>query len=148
MFTEVMPLLQKRRLLLSISLADGERIRVTLIPQKVTETEDNAITTPLAVTGTAEELDRELPVQLAEFVATHIQLQSTLATAKAEMEARAKAAREEARKKAKPATPAPQSTPPKPTTEPAAAEPPSLFSNQQQAERSSEAAAVQVVENM
>lgn len=35
MFTEVMPLLQKRRLLLSISLADGERIRVTLIPQKV-----------------------------------------------------------------------------------------------------------------
>ena len=39
MFTEVMPLLQKRRLLLSISLADGERIRVTLIPQKVTETE-------------------------------------------------------------------------------------------------------------
>jgi PRTRC genetic system protein E len=58
MFTEVMPLLQKRRLLLSISLADGERIRVTLIPQKVTETEDNAITTPLAITGTAEELDR------------------------------------------------------------------------------------------
>ena len=49
MFTEVMPLLQKRRLLLSISPADGERIRVTLIPQKVTETEDNAITTPLAI---------------------------------------------------------------------------------------------------
>jgi PRTRC genetic system protein E len=91
MFTEVMPLLQKRRLLLSISPADGERIRVTLIPQKVTETEDNVSTTPLAITGTAAELDRELPAQLAEFVATHIQLQSTLATAKAEMEATAKA---------------------------------------------------------
>ena len=141
MFTEVMPLLQKRRLLLSISPADGERIRVTLIPQKVTETEDNAITTPLAITGTAEELDRELPAQLAEFVATHVQLQSTLATAKAEMEGAAKAAREEARKKAKPATPAPQSTTAKPTTEPAASEPPSLFSTQQQTETNTEAAA-------
>ena len=141
MFTEVMPLLQKRRLLLSISPADGERIRVTLIPQKVTETEDNAITTPLAITGTAEELDRELPVQLAEFVATHIQLQSTLATAKAEMEAAAKAAREEARKKAKPAPPAPQSTTAKATAEPAASESPSLFSTQQLAETNTEAAA-------
>ena len=141
MFTEVMPLIQKRRLLLSISLADGERIRVTLIPQKVTEMEDNAITTPLAITGTAEELDRELPAQLAEFVATHIQLQSTLATAKAEMEAAAKAAREEARKKTKPAPPAPQSTTAKATTEPAASEPPSLFSTQQQTETNTEATA-------
>jgi PRTRC genetic system protein E len=95
MFTELMPLLQKRRLLLSISVAEGGRIRVTLIPQKVTETEDNAITTPLAISGTAEELDRELPGQLAEFVAIHLQLQSTLAMANAEMEAAAKAAREE-----------------------------------------------------
>jgi PRTRC genetic system protein E len=141
MFFELIPLLHKRRLLLSISLADGERIRVTLIPQKVTEIEDNAITTPLAITGTAEELDRELPAQLAEFVVTHIQLQSTLATAKAEMEAAARAAREEARKKAKPATPAPQSTAAKPTTEPAASEPPSLFSTQQQTETNTEAAA-------
>lgn len=141
MFTEVMPLLQKRRLLLVISLADGERIRVTLIPQKVTEAEDNAITTPLAITGTAEELDRELPAQLAEFVATHIQLQSTLATAKADMEAAGKVAREEARKKAKPVTPAPQSTTAKPTTEPAASEPPSLFSTQQQTATNTEATA-------
>jgi PRTRC genetic system protein E len=142
MFTELMPLLRKRRFLLSISPADGERIRVTLIPQKTTETEDNAITTPLAITGTAEELDRELPAQLAEFVATHIQLQSTLATAKAEMEAAAKAAREEVRKKAKPATSAPPSNTAKPMEEPAASEPPSLFSTQQQTETNTEAEAV------
>src|SRR5574337_993546 len=141
MLFELMQLLRKRRLLLSISLGDGKRIRVTLIPQKVTDAEDNAITTPLAITGTAEELDRELPAQLAEFVATHLHLQSTLATAKAEMEAVAKAARDEARKKAKPATPAPQSTTTKPTTEPAASEPPSLFSTQQQTETNTEAAA-------
>lgn len=142
MFTELMPLLRKRRLLLSISLVEGEIIRATVVPQKATDTEDDVIATPLAITGTAEELDRELPGQLADFTAAHLQLQSTLATAKAEMEAAAKAAREEARKKAKPATPAPQSTTAKPTTEPAASEPPSLFSTQQQTETNIEATAV------
>jgi PRTRC genetic system protein E len=71
MFIEMLPLLRKRRLLLTMSLVEGEIIRATVAPQKVSETEDDAITTPLAITGTAEELDRELPVQLAEFVATH-----------------------------------------------------------------------------
>jgi hypothetical protein len=57
------------------------------------------------------------------------------------MEAAAKAEREEARKKAKPATSAPQSTMAKPKTEPAASELPSLFSTQQQTETNTEAAA-------
>ena len=99
MFTELMPLLRKRRLLLTVSLVEGDTIRATVVPQKASETEDNALTTPLAITGTAEELDRELPQQLVEFTGAHIQLQSTLASAKAEMDAAAKAAREEARKK-------------------------------------------------
>jgi hypothetical protein len=43
--------------------------------------------------------DRDLPQQLVEFVGAHLQLQSTLASAKADMEAAAKAAREESRKK-------------------------------------------------
>ena len=127
MFTELMPLLRKRRLLVTISLVEGDTIRATVVPQKASETEDNAITAPLAITGTAEELDRELPQQLVEFTGAHLQLQSTLASAKAEMEAAAKAAREEARKKtskqpstASPATPAAAPTPSKP-------EPPSLF---------------------
>ena len=95
MFTELMPLLRKRRLLLTISLVEGDTIRATVVPQKASETEDNALTTPLAITGTAEELDRELPQQLVEFTGAHLQLQSTLASAKAEMDAAAKAAREE-----------------------------------------------------
>ena len=99
MFAELMPLLRKRRLLLTISLIEGETIRATVVPQKASETEDNAITTPLAITGTAGDLDRELPQQLVDFVGAHLQLQSTLATAKPEMDAAAKAAREEARKK-------------------------------------------------
>jgi PRTRC genetic system protein E len=99
MFTELMPLLRKRRLLLTISLVEGDTIRATVVPQKASDTEDNALTTPLAITGTPEELDRDLPQQLVEFTGAHLQLQTTLASAKAEMEAAAKAAREEARKK-------------------------------------------------
>jgi len=106
MFTELMPLLRKRRLLLTISVVEGDTIRATVQPQKVSEAEDNAITIPLAIMGTAEELDRDLPHQLIEFVGAHLQLQSTLSSAKADMDAAAKAAREEARKKTtKPAIP-------------------------------------------
>src|ERR1022692_2455523 len=115
MFTELMPLLRKRGLLLTVSLFEGDTIRATIVPQKAADTEDNALTTPLAITGTAEELDRDLPQQLVEFTGGHLQLQSTLASAKAEMDAAAKAAREEARKKtSKPSSvssPTTQSTP-------------------------------------
>src|SRR5512142_2365508 len=128
MFAELMPLLRKRRLLLTIALVEGDTIRATVVPQKASETVDNAITTPLAITGTAEELDRELLSQLVDFVGAHLQLQSTLATAKAEMDAAAKAAREEARKKAaKPPTTTVAASAPKPTPEPPAPEPPPLF---------------------
>jgi PRTRC genetic system protein E len=135
MFTELMPLLRRRRLLLTISLVEGDTIRATIVPQKASDTEDNALTTPLAVTGTAEELDRDLPQQLVEFTGVHLQLQTTLASAKAEMEAAAKAAREEARKKtSKPASATP-TTPAAPAT-PAPREPeaPSLFAPQAQPE--------------
>jgi PRTRC genetic system protein E len=101
-----MPLLRKRRLLLTISVVEGDTIRATVVPQKASDTDDNALTTPLAITGTAEELDRDLSQQLVEFTGAHLQLQSTLASAKADMDAAAKAAREEVRKK----TPKPSGT--------------------------------------
>jgi PRTRC genetic system protein E len=127
MFAELMPLLRKRRLLLTISLVEGDTIRATVVPQKASETEDTAVTAPLAITGTAEELDRELPQQLVEFTGAHLQLQSTLASAKAEMDAAAKAAREEARKKtSKPSNAASPGTPAAAPTSPKQ-EPPSLF---------------------
>jgi len=140
MFTELMPLLRKRRLLLTISLVEGDTIRATVVPQKASDTEGNALTTPLAITGTAEELDRDLPQQLVEFTGAHLQLQTTLASAKAEMEAAAKAAREEARKKTtKPSistSPATPTTPPTPVATPVPREPeaPSLFAPQAQPE--------------
>ncbi len=134
MFAELMPLLRKRRLLLTIALVEGDTIRATVVPQKSSETEDSAITTPLAITGTAEELDREIPGQLVSFVGAHLQLQSTLATAKAEMDAAAKAAREEARKKAaKSSTTTTVASTPKLAPEPPAPEPP-LFAKQAEAQ--------------
>ena len=137
MFTELMPLLRKRRLLLTISLVDGDTVRATVVPQKASDTDDNALSTPLAITGTAEELDRDLSQQLVEFTGAHIQLQSTLASAKAEMEAAAKAAREEARKKtSKPSSPSNSTATAAPATAPVPREPeaPSLFAPQVQPE--------------
>jgi PRTRC genetic system protein E len=134
MFAELMPLLRKRRLLLTISLVEGDAIRATVVPQKASDTEDNALTIPLAITGTPEELDRDLPQQLVEFTGAHLQLQTTLASAKAEMDAAAKAAREEARKKtSKPSSSTSMATPAT-TTVPPEPEPPSLFAQQEQAE--------------
>jgi PRTRC genetic system protein E len=129
MFAELIPLLRKRSMLLTMSLVEGDTIRATVVPQKASETEDDTITTPLAITGTAEELDRELPQQLIDFVGAHLVLQSTLTSAKAEMDAAAKAAREEARKKT--TKPAVMSTATAPRAlEPPPPEPPPLFANQ------------------
>jgi PRTRC genetic system protein E len=133
MFTEPMPLLHKRRLLLTISLVEGDTIRATVVPQKASDTEDNALTTPLAITGTAEELDRDLSQQLVEFTGAHLQLQTTLASAKAEMEAAGKAAREEARRKSsRPSSTSSLTTLAAPATTPVPREPeaPSLFAQQ------------------
>jgi PRTRC genetic system protein E len=134
MFTELMPLLRKRRLLLTICLVEGDTIRATVVPQKASDADDNAVTTPLAITGTAEELDRDLPQQLVEFTGAHLQLQTTLASAKAEMEAAAKAAREEARKKT--SKPPVSTSPATPAATPVSREPeaPSLFAPQAQPE--------------
>jgi hypothetical protein len=72
-----------------------------------------------------------------EFTGAHIQLQTTLASAKVEMESAAKAAREEARKKAakpsSPTSPATQATPAA-TTVSREPEAPSLFAPQAQPE--------------
>ena len=101
MFQELMPLLAQRMLLLTLSRVSDEKICVNVIPKPLKSDQpddDNALTTPLAVTGTPKELDEQLSKQLVEFVGTHLELFSTLKSAKEQMEAAAKAAREAARK--------------------------------------------------
>jgi PRTRC genetic system protein E len=74
---------------------------VNVIPKKLKEGENRALATPMSFTGTAVEFDEQLPNAIASFVASHLELKNTLAHAKEEMDAAAKAAQEEARNKAK-----------------------------------------------
>ena len=101
MFEELMPLLTERVLVVTLSRVRADEICINVIPKPLkSEQQDNnaALTTPLSVTGTPKELDEQLPSQLVEFVETHLGLSSTLKSAKEQMEAAAKAAREVARK--------------------------------------------------
>ncbi len=74
---------------------------MNVIPQKLKDGENAALTTPVTVTGTAEELDRDLPATLVNFVSAHLELKNTLERAKSDMEAAAKTAQAEARAKSK-----------------------------------------------
>jgi PRTRC genetic system protein E len=101
MFKELAPYLRQRAVLLTVTHLEEDQIRVNVIPQKLKDGENAALTTPLTVTGTAAELDRDLPATLVNFVSAHLELRNTLDRAKAEMEAASKAAQAEARSKSK-----------------------------------------------
>jgi PRTRC genetic system protein E len=122
-FTELMPLLAGRTVLITVARESNTTIRATVVPKRISESENAALSTPLSFVGTPEELDRDFAKELAAYVDTHQQLGSTLAQAKATMEAAAKAAQEEAkrkadeRRKAKSSNPAPA---PVAATQPAA----------------------------
>jgi PRTRC genetic system protein E len=129
-FVELMPLLKVRTLLLTIARVE-DKVKVNVIPAKAKEGEDQALTTPLSYTASPEELDSELGKHLASYVDAHLSLGSTLAEAKAEMDAAAKAVRQKAKatqlpkaeatapKKAEPATPTSGAIDPTPSLFPA-----------------------------
>ena len=100
MFTELMPLLAGRTVLITVAKVDDKTLRVNVIPTQAKADENPVLTTPLTYTGSPEELDAELGKHLAGYVQTHQQAASTLAEAKATMEAAAKATQEEAKRKA------------------------------------------------
>ena len=117
MFSELMPLLAQRIVLITVARESDTTLRVNVLPKRASDSENTALTTPLSFAGTPEELDRDFARELAGYVDAHQHLGSTLADAKAVMEAAAKAAQEEAKRKAderrktKTASPAPASTP-------------------------------------
>lgn len=99
MFQELMPLLAQRVLVLTLSRVGAEEICVNVIPRPLQageKDENSALATPLSIRGTPQELDQELPKQLVEFVGAHLELSSTLKTAKGEMAAAAKSAKDAA----------------------------------------------------
>ena len=137
MFKELVPILRNRAVLMTATALDDDQIRVNVVPKKMKDGDHDALTTPLSVTGTAEELDTQLAATLVGFVASHLQMKNALEKAKADMDAATKAAQAEARAKSKitpnrtptkvdtaPATTVVQTTEP---AKPAPAKPASLF---------------------
>jgi PRTRC genetic system protein E len=122
MFKELQPVLRDRAVLLTVTLLDDDQIRVNIVPKKLKDGDNDALTTPLSVTGTAEELDTDLSRTIVGFVGAHLQMKNTLEKAKAEMDAASKAAQAEARAKskttAKPVPPKSEGTQPVATAKP------------------------------
>ena len=61
MFKELGPLLRQRTVVMILTRLEDDTIRVNIIPRKLNDSENDALTTPLSVAGTAEELDADLP---------------------------------------------------------------------------------------
>jgi PRTRC genetic system protein E len=101
MFKELLPVLRDRAVLLTVTLVDADQIRVNIVPKNLKDGDNDALTTPLSVTGTAEDLDAELSTTIISFVGSHLQMKNTLEKAKAEMDAASKAAHAEQRAKSK-----------------------------------------------
>jgi len=104
MFKELVPILRNRAVLMTATALDDDQIRVNVVPKKTKDGDHDALTTPLSVTGTAEELDAQLAATLVGFVASHLQMKNALEKAKSEMDAATKTAQAEVRAKSKTAT--------------------------------------------
>src|SRR5213079_3411478 len=100
-FAQLMPMLADRTVMMIVSKADEHHLTVSVIPKRMKDSENAALATPFCCTGTPEELDRELPTQIREFVAGHVALGANLAEIQREREEAEKAAREELKKKQK-----------------------------------------------
>jgi PRTRC genetic system protein E len=80
MFAELLPILRNRALMITVGLVNGDAIRVHVIPKQVKNDDsgDCALASPLTVTGTAAELDRDLAAQLVGFSNSFVKLGSNL----------------------------------------------------------------------
>jgi len=122
MFQELLPLLANRALTMTVAGMGGGRIRLNVIPQglkaddevnakinhsnreevsAVPERAIKALTTPLSISGTAEELDAQLPQLLAQFVEQHGTLQGAVDEARREIEEAVKAVADRKKKETK-----------------------------------------------
>jgi PRTRC genetic system protein E len=124
MFMELVPLLKQRVVMITVSDVGDGVLRVNIIPRKADADSDQnqVLTAPLSITGSAEELDRGLPGQLASFTESVVKTGSNLEALRTQHAAAVKAVEAENKKKldekkkasgAKPpsASPAPGVTP-------------------------------------
>ena len=66
LFHGLAPLLTNRTVIITVSADATGILTLTVIPKKVTPDESDALTTPLWITATPDELDRTLPDQLRD----------------------------------------------------------------------------------
>jgi len=80
MFVELLPILKNRPVMLTVALVNDQAIRINVIPKRLKDGDsgDDALTTPLTITGTPEELDREFATQLVGFTGSFVKLGSNL----------------------------------------------------------------------
>ena len=124
MFIELMPLIENRPLTITVAALSEGRIRVNVVPQalakdskanekigyankdkiaQIPESAIHALTTPLSLTGTPEEIDAELAQQLKAFVDSHMALRQSVEEARQQIAEAVKAIeeRDKARSKSK-----------------------------------------------
>jgi PRTRC genetic system protein E len=132
MFKELAPLLTERSLILTVTAGEGDQVHVTITPQLGKE-DSKALSQPLSVSGTAEELDASLAENLVAYTAEIMTfdrslklvksgMDASLAEVKAESDKRIAEAKKNGKSTTKPVTPAKQEV--KKPEEPAR---PSLF---------------------
>lgn len=122
MFIELMPLIESRPLTITVAALGDGRIRVNVVPravgqdgkanekigysnkEKVAQIPEAAIlalTTPLSLSGTPEEIDAELAQQLTAFVDSHHTLQRSVDEAKQQIAEAVRAIEERDRSRTK-----------------------------------------------
>ena len=101
MFMELVPLLKQRVVMITVSDVGDGMLRVNVIPRKLDADADQnqALTMPLSITGSAEELDRELPGQLTSFTESVVKTGSNLEELRTQHAAAVKAVEAENKKK-------------------------------------------------
>ena len=103
MFIELMPLIERRAITVTVAALSGGRIRVNVVPialaednkinekigysnkdkiAQVPESATHALTTPLSLTGTPDEIDAQMAQQLKAYVDSHVALQQSVDRAK------------------------------------------------------------------
>jgi PRTRC genetic system protein E len=96
LFQGLAPLLVNRTVIMTVA-ADGKGLlTLNVIPKKVKDDESDALTTPLCITASPEELDRDLAAQLREFTDVHAKAATNIQQVKDELAAAEKAEREAA----------------------------------------------------
>ena len=99
MFRELMPILEGRTVMLTLARVDDLTVRVCIVPKRIKEDAgENALCTPLTVTGTVDELDRDFAAQLNSYTSAVVKLGSNLAEIEATHRAAVKAVEDEKKK--------------------------------------------------